>query len=226
MKKRNKLRIYRFAIIISTMALMISCKKNDDTGSVKDADGNKYKTVVIGDQTWMAENLKTTSFQDGTPINLVTDNTPWSYSGAAYCWYGNDQATNEDFGILYNYYAVAGTSELCPTGWHIPSSDEWATLIDFAGGSNVAGSKLKHSGTEYWFSPNSAENSYQFSARGGGLRDQYGFFNNLGENCFFWTSTAYSADKAWYTVLSYNSSSILNNYLSKNSGFSVRCVKD
>jgi uncharacterized protein (TIGR02145 family) len=226
MKNRNNFRIYRFAIIISTMALMISCKKNDDSVTVMDADGNKYKTIVIGDQTWMAENLKTTSFQDGTPINLITDNTAWSYAGAAYCWYGNDKATNEDFGILYNYQAVVNSKNLCPDGWHIPSSDEWNKLIDYVGGSNVAGSKLKDNGTSYWFSPNSSENSYHFSALGGGMRDQFGFFDNMGDNCFFWSSTAFSADKAWYKVLYYNSSSVLDNYWSKNAGFSVRCIMD
>ncbi|HNX65726.1 MAG TPA: fibrobacter succinogenes major paralogous domain-containing protein [Bacteroidales bacterium] len=226
MKRRNKLSIYRLALISCLVVLMISCKKNDDSESVTDADGNKYKTVVIGNQTWMAENLRTTTFQDGTAINLVTDNTAWSYSGAAYCWYGNDQTTYEDFGILYNYFAVAGSKNLCPDGWHIPSSDEWTTLIDFAGGSTVAGSKLKESGTGHWFTPNSSENKYHFSATGGGMRDQFGLYDNLGENCFYWTSTAYSIDKGWYTILYYNNSSVLKNYWSKNAGFSVRCVKD
>jgi uncharacterized protein (TIGR02145 family) len=226
MKSNTISGIYRIGVIVSLLVLLVSCNKNDDSGTVTDADGNKYKTVVVGDHVWMAENLRTTSFQDGTAINLITDNTVWSYSSAAYCWYGNDQSTNEDFGVLYNYYAVVDSKNLCPDGWHIPSSEEWATLIDFAGGSSIAGSKLKENGTKHWFAPNSSENSYHFSVLGGGLRDQYGIFDNLGENCFFWTSTAYSTDKAWYIVLYNNTSSALNNYWSKYAGFSVRCVKD
>ena len=126
--------------------------------TIEDIDGNIYKTTKIGSQIWMTENLKTTRYNDGTPIPLVTDGTTWGgLTTPAYCYINNDEATYASpYGALYNYYVVADTSSLnvCPVGWHVPSDGEWTTLTNYLGGLDVAGSKLKETGTLYWNSPN------------------------------------------------------------------------
>ena len=121
----------KYIIRISGVLLIIlihSCELIDDN-SIKDKDRNVYKTVIIGTQVWMAENLKTTKYKDGTAIPLVTDGNAWAaLSTPGYCWYNNDAATYEDtYGVLYNWYTV-NTGKLCPTGWHVPSDAEWTTI--------------------------------------------------------------------------------------------------
>jgi len=124
-------------------------------GEVSDIDGNYYKTIQIGSQIWMAENLKTTRYNDGSNIPLVTDNTAWSnLTTPGYCWYNNDAATYKNvYGALYNWYAV-NTGKLCPSGWHVPSEYEWTLLVNYLGGVYAAGGKLKETGTTHWYSPN------------------------------------------------------------------------
>ena len=104
--------------------------------TVTDIDGNVYHTVTIGTQTWMVENLKTTKYRNGNPINNITDNANWAaFSMGAYCWYNNDAATyKETYGALYNWYAVADGRNIAPLGWHIPSDSEFLTLRIFVGG--------------------------------------------------------------------------------------------
>jgi len=112
--------------------------------TVKDIDGNEYPTVVIGEQEWMAENLKTTRFNDGTSIPLVTDELKWNRTfSPAYTWYNNDKDQYKDaYGALYNWYAV-NTEKLCPQGWHVPTEAEWSILTDYLGGKTIAGGKMK-----------------------------------------------------------------------------------
>ena len=128
-------------------------------GSISDVDGNMYKTTQIGTQLWTAENLKTTKFNDGTPISNVTDNTKWeSLSTPGYCWYNNDEATYKGtYGALYNWYAVK-TDKLCPSGWHVPSNDEWNTLITYLGGEIAAGVKVIETGNTHWLRTHSRRN--------------------------------------------------------------------
>ena len=125
--------------------------------SVNDVDGNTYNVVAIGTQVWMAENLKTTKYKNGTAIPLITDLTAWmSLTTPGYCWY------DATYGALYNFYTLS-TGSLCPTGWHIPSDAEWTTLTDYLGGETVAGGKLKETGTAHWTTPNSgATNAFGF----------------------------------------------------------------
>jgi uncharacterized protein (TIGR02145 family) len=117
--------------LILLFCLMLSCKKDKPeppVTSVTDADGNVYQAVKIGTQTWMAENLRTTKFSDGTPIPNVTDNAAWGNTAtSAYCWYNNDIANATPYGALYNWYTV-NSGKLAPTGWHIPTTAEWQTL--------------------------------------------------------------------------------------------------
>jgi len=118
-------------------------------GHLEDADGNVYPFVVIGDQEWMSENLRTTRFGDGTPMPLVNGQSEWNgIYGPAYCWYGNDRTRyEENYGALYNWYAV-NTGKLCPEGWHVPSDAEWQILARHLGGENSAGGKLKSTGMD------------------------------------------------------------------------------
>ena len=123
--------------------------------SLIDCDGNNYATITIANQVWMAENLRVTHYRNGDAIPNVTDNAAWgALSTGAYCWYNNDQATNEKYGALYNWYTVNDSRGLCPDGWHVPSAAELSTLITYLGGNIVAGGKMKAT-INLWNSPNS-----------------------------------------------------------------------
>ncbi|MFH0842125.1 MAG: fibrobacter succinogenes major paralogous domain-containing protein [Bacteroidota bacterium] len=205
-----------------------------DPGVVVDIEGNIYKTIVIGTQTWLAENLKTTILNDGTPVPQISDVTQWGrLSSPGCCWYSNNESANKaTHGALYNWFAVQ-TGKLAPVGWHIPTREEWAALIDYLGGKQTSGGKMKEAGLVHWKAPNSeATNSSGFSAFGSGAR--YGFcsgFHGLGERAFFWTATSSDGiqDIARYLHLDFNSGVIADStevpgY--KVFGYSVRCVKD
>ncbi|MCX6328300.1 MAG: fibrobacter succinogenes major paralogous domain-containing protein, partial [Bacteroidia bacterium] len=125
-------------------------KELENTIAIDSSNNHIYKTVKIGNQVWMAENLKTTLFNDGTPISLVTDDTLWNnLKTPAYCWCYAEffPPKNTAYGLSYNWYAV-NTGKLCPTGWHVPSDAEWTTLVDYLGGDSVAGDKLKTA--DFW----------------------------------------------------------------------------
>ena len=197
-------------------------------GGITDADGNIYHAVTIGTQTWMVENLKTTRYNDGTPIPLDTNTNTWGYlTTGAYCWYNNDSASNKNtYGALYNWYAV-NTGKLAPTGWHVPSDSEWETLGNYLGGDSVAGGPLKESGTAHWLSPNTgATNSSDFSALPGGEHHGNGVFYNVGYDGFWWSSTAYSATGSWARYIICHFAGVYSWYVNNADGFSVRCVKD
>ena len=243
--KKTKSMLYPLLIIGSVSLAMFSCKKDDTTksnnstssgivfnpnktyGTMTDIDGNTYKTITIGTQTWMAENLKVTKYNDSTAIPNVTDATAWSsLTTGAVCTYNN--TTNADtintYGRLYNWYAV-NTAKLCPTGWHVPSDSEWTILNNYLL-TNVGG-KLKETGTTHWATPNTgATNETGFTALPGGFRDYNGTFNIIGYFGFWWSSTEGSTGYASYRNL-FSSGSGLDyggNYLV--SGFSVRCLRD
>jgi uncharacterized protein (TIGR02145 family) len=208
----------------------------------KDGSGNSYPVVFIGSakgdpedpitsdskgiQIWMGENLKTATLNDGTAINNVAGNQAWSLlTGPAFCWYDN---TPGDYGALYNWHAV-GTGKLCPTGWRVPSDDEWLSLVQYLGGNTAAGGKLKESGTAHWESPNTgATNLYGFTALPGGWRDNSnGSFNEVTRSGYWWTSTMSNVTNACYRCI-LSTSSIIYGYMSEidqKYGFSVRCIK-
>jgi uncharacterized protein (TIGR02145 family) len=195
---------------------------------VTDADDNDYQVVKIGEQFWMAENLKTTKYNDGTAIPLVVDNTEWSnITTPGYCWYDNDEASNKNiYGGLYNYYTV-NTNKLCPTGWHVPSDEEWLTMIDYLGDINVAGGKLKERGLTHWNSPNTgATNESGFSALPGGYRHADATFYYNSNYGYWWSTTAYSLTKILYSRTDYNANSVFSGNSSMETGFSIRCIKD
>ena len=195
--------------------------------TVTDIDGNVYKTVSIGTQTWMAENLKTTKYRNGDPIASVAGSWASLVIGA-YSWYNNDPANKSMYGGFYNWYAVSDSRNIAPAGWHIPTDAEWTTLVTYLGGENVAGSKLKETGNSHWYSPNTgATNSTGFTAFPGGLRDYFdGTFNNVGYLGNWWSSTAYDAANAWYRNLNYYIANVGRYTYDMHYGFSVRCVRD
>ena len=134
-------------------------------GSMTDQQGNVYKTIVIGTQEWMAENLKTTVYRNGNAIDNIIDNTQWiGLTTGAWASYNNDSQYDCPYGKLYNWFAVADPRHVCPTGWHEPTDAEWTTLTDYLGGEEVAGGKMKSAGTQYWIGPNTdATNESGFS---------------------------------------------------------------
>jgi len=197
-------------------------------GTMTDIDGNTYKTVTIGTQTWMAENLKVTKYNDGTSIPNVTDGAAWSkLTTGAYCNYNNDPSKVATYGRLYNWHAV-NTGKLCPTGWHVATDAEWTTLIDSLGGRNIAGGKLKETGTTHWYSPNTgATNETGFTALPGGYCTSSGAFTDIGKSGGWWSTADSGNNGSGYLYVGYNSSLVYGvvNYFTRE-GFSVRCVKD
>jgi uncharacterized protein (TIGR02145 family) len=202
--------------------------KVESPDPVTDIEGNTYKTVRIGDQVWMAENLKTSTFSDGTMIPYVTDATDWNeLTTPGICWYNNDESANKEiYGALYNYYSViSGT--LCPDGWHVPSRDDWQQLKDFLGDTISGGGKLKEEGILHWKTPNSgAVNSTGFTALPAGIRYFEGTFTSVSFFTSFWSSNEADNNKAWYLSLYYNDAVASINKISKKDGFSIRCIKD
>lgn len=194
-----------------------------------DVEGNTYKTVIIGDQVWMAENLKTKKYRDGSDIPNVTDGNTWGeIKTHAYCNFNNDEKNAAIYGRLYNHWAAVNSNGICPSGWHVPSTKEWDILIDFLGGEDVAGGKLKETGTDHWDEPNTgATNESGFRALPGGLRwhDPPGQFLYLRQRGFF--RAIPNVGETNYIVLKYNTSKV-NNYGYQNSdhGKSIRCIKD
>jgi uncharacterized protein (TIGR02145 family) len=199
-------------------------------GTVNDIEGNVYKTIGIGSQIWMAENLKTTIYNDGTAILNVTDQEKWSRLDApptpAYCWYDNDGTSNKEiYGALYNWYVI-NTGKLCPTGWHVPALDEWSILGSYLGGDALAGGKMKVAGTDYWLSPNQgATNQSCFSALPGGKRGVVGF-SNKNNSCTFWTSSINQTHSSWYKTISIYDAVLMGGSNVFEWGLSIRCIKD
>ena len=192
-----------------------------------DGDNNNYPVVTIDAQIWMAENLKTTKFKDGTTsITNITEGNLWGVSIPAYCWYNNNEAANKTtYGALYNWYTV-NTGNLCPTGWHVPTDVEWKTLATAMGDYLIAGGKLKETGTAHWISPNKgATNESGFTALPAGARSG-GTFAYIGSVGSWWVSNEYSSVSGWCRDIDHNDT-ILSRYVSpKVIGLSVRCLRD
>lgn len=194
---------------------------------VDDIDGNHYKAVKIGNQVWMAENLKTTHYRNGDSIPNVTSQTAWdTLTKGAYCDYDNIPNNGKIYGKIYNFYTLVDSRNVCPTGWHVATEAEFTTLQTYLGGANVAGGKMKEVGTLHWVNPNlEATNESGFTALGGGGRS--GGFVSFNLNGMWWIATEASATTAWWClVYSYDAKFNLSNSAPKSTGLSVRCVKD
>lgn len=198
------------------------------TIQVTDIEGNVYNTVKVGSQLWMQENLKATKFRDGTNISNIVDNTAWSTQTAgALCWYDNDMAGNKNtYGALYNYFTTISNLNLCPTGWRVPTDADWSVLETFLDGPAYAGGKLKETGTVHWTSPNyGATNEAGFTALPGGLRMSDGTYASKTTNGYWWHSTEATTTTANRRDIAYNTINFYASTVSKNYGFSVRCLQ-
>ena len=219
-------------------------------GRMNDIEDNGYKTVTIGTQTWMAENLRTTKYNDGTPIDEVNDNSAWStLTTGAQCISKSADNAEAIYGRLYNWYAV-NTGKLCPPGWHVPTEQDWMILENYliAHGFNYDPTDTTNNGiakalaaTTFWngsymfgtIGYNPAENNRTgFTALPGGIRYPDGGFNGVGEFGCWWTSTLIKPDSAnqaglaFYRQLSYSSFGLEISDERLKCGLSVRCVKD
>ena len=217
----------KIALLILSLVTVLSCEKDEtqddesNNTTVIDFDGNEYKTVEIGNQVWLGENLKSSRYPDGSVI------TKGIYD------YENNTANSEIYGKLYtwetsmNGQTIEKSQGVCPSGWHIPSKSEWEELIDYLGGVTSAGGKLKEEGKTYWTSTDSTvTNSSGFTALPAGFMF-YNFYMNLGVETGFWTSTEYNNDEAYYKGLWNSHSRVLGPSTYKATmGLSVRCIKD
>jgi uncharacterized protein (TIGR02145 family) len=210
--------------------------------TVKDIDDNLYKCVTIGSQVWMAENLKTTKYNDGTPIPLVADSSQWVSKNPSdkYCWYNNDELSNKNiYGALYSFPAVK-TGKLCPVGWHVPSDLEWHKLILFLDPNAVlendesifASDILREGGTRHWLTAvEGAYNGSGFTGLPAGVRYFTGSFYWLGEGTHLWTSTYEwippdPIDEISCWIRSLGVHNVWRFEDSPLSGKSVRCIKN
>jgi len=197
-----------------------------------DVEGNEYKTVKIGNQLWMAENLRTSSFNDGVTIpNVFADNNWNNLKSAAWCSYNNDEKFEIIYGKLYNWYALSpktnGNKNICPVGWHVPRDKEWLTLYEYLGGVEVAANKLKHADPYCWMYLNEeASNSSKFSGLPGGFFNREGNFDGLFSVCMWWSSTENDVTSVWRFLVHAGASQIDMKYFPKEDAASIRCVKD
>lgn len=180
--------------------------------TIKDIDGNVYTTVAIGTQVWTVENLNVTKYKNGDPIEKIQDKSLWNNTETgAYCNYDNDVSNSNIYGKLYNWYAASDERNIAPEGWHVATYDEYLVLIDYLGGPWEAAEKM---------------NNGSFKALPGGKRNRDGIFFDKGSLPYFWTATEYHEGSAWarYLLLDEGELNIIN--LSKNYGFSIRCIRD
>lgn len=170
-------------------------------------------------------------FRNGDPIPHAQTEEEWRQAGEngqpAWCYYDNDPANGKIYGKLYNWYAVSDWRGLAPEGWRVPSDEDWEKLIKLIGGQEVAGGKLKATGTTYWKRPNTgATNETGFTALPGGSRNLDGSFSFVGYYGYWWSATEYSPNVAWYRFMGYYDGNVYRYYYFKGLGFSVRCLRD
>ncbi len=238
-----------FAVVCCTLLVITGgyepVSADTNTGSITDIDGNVYQTVRIGNQVWTVENLRTTKYNDGSAIPLVTDGTEWAaLTTPGYCYYNN--TTDADFikkyGALYNWYAV-NTKKLSLKGWHVPTDAEWTILENYliANGYNwdgtttenkIAKSMAAKTDWQTHTTPGapgndlSKNNRSGFSALPGGFRDDDGSFGFVGSGGYWWSATELGASSAYHRGLGYGFGGLARGYSSKSCGFSVRLLRD
>lgn len=225
-------------LIISTLGItFLSCGgdklssgtektlSNEKTNSSNDT---QKKSVVIGTQTWMAENLNVDKFKNGDPIPEAKSVEEWTKAGKegkpAWCYYDNDPKNGEKYGKLYNCFAVNDPRGLAPAGWHVPSDKEWTVLSDYLGNRVVAGKKMKS--TNGWNENGNGNNESGFSGLPGGYRNDSGDFEDLVNYAYWWSSTEYLAFNAYYRLLYHGHDNLFRSSEFKDFGLSVRCLRD
>jgi uncharacterized protein (TIGR02145 family) len=227
----------KIILLASVFFTVIACKKEENTNTpasattnsetVKDVDGNSYKTVKIGNQTWMAENLRVSKYNDGTSIPVVTDKKAWeALKTPAMSEYDNSSSNGATYGKMYNFYTVS-TNKVCPTGWHVPSDQEWLTMINFLGGDSIAGNKMKAIDNTLWTNLSSnSTNSSGFSGLPGGNRWADGVFDGLTRHTTWQTSTEADSTSSFGRYIGNSSANVGRSWTSKRYGLYIRCLKD
>lgn len=215
-----------FFIIISLLSLVFllgACNNTNRSESINNRD-----EIKIGVQTWAIANLNVTHFRNGDTIPEAKTAKEWEKAGdgaiPAWCYYNNEAANGEKYGKLYNWFTVNDKRGLAPNGWHIPDDDEWTKLIEYSGGRDSAGIKMKSSGG--WNDNGNGTNTTDFSGFPGGYRYNNGAFNGIGKFGSWWSTTAFETGGAWYRYLTSNNGVITRKFDDIRDGFSVRCLKD
>jgi len=248
--KRNFLLFPLVFALVFLLVVPTACDdddtKPDDAGEVTDIDGNDYTTITIEGQVWMAENLKTTQYNDGQPITKIEDMSEWEDNMdegvGAYSYYDNSSSNKDKYGVLYNWYAV-DTEKLCPSGWRVPTDEDWMILEgnvdsqisvgdsiweEFGHRGYDAGYRLKS--TSGWQPPSAdgsgnGSDSFYFNAIPGGFRNNDGYFANIGLRSIWWTSTTYEGEPIQRAVGN-TFDGISRNTRNRNNGLYVRCIKE
>lgn len=254
MKPDNMMWVISIAFFILLMGSNSCSKKNEPISYQieRDNDGNFFKTVTIGTQVWMAENLKSTKYRNGDPIPNMGDEATWrsqylqdNIAIGGYCWYNDGTGYKKSYGGFYNWYAVNDSRQIAPPGWHVPTDVEWTTLENYliTNGYNYDGTKTEDkiakamASTTDWLAstnPGSIGNSDYpvvrnksgFTAIPGGYRNYDGAFLNVGISDDWWSTTADTAGVAWFRNLYNSYSDLYRDTYPKSAGFSVRCIRD
>ena len=215
------------------------CVAFGDCGDPVSYQGYDYATVLIGEQCWFAENLRSENYENGDAIPSNLSDSDWqNTTSGAVAVFGEDAGCNNfspdidacdpaqslnEYGRLYNWYAVDDARGLCPSGWHVPTDGEWTVMTDHLGGESIAGSQMK---TDYgWYNGGNGTNSSGFSGLPGGYRNSNGNFLNAGSNGVWWSSSP-DGSNAWSRDLNFNNEDVYRDSSNPRSGFSVRCVRD
>ncbi len=234
-----------FSLIVITIICVSSCKKDKtpirtqlnaclNYGEISDLDGNKYATIKIDNQVWMAENLRTLRYSNGDTIPNIKESWLWlRLKNGAWSNYNNDPNLDALHGKLYNWYAVKDSRNICPKGWHIPNDNEWGALIIALGGSNIAGLKMKSTLDNIWATQYDGvsynvqrTNESGFSALASGMRSIDASFLLKTYSGSFWSTTEYNGGSAYFRELFWNGNGVGRYNDNKYRGFSCRCIKD
>jgi uncharacterized protein (TIGR02145 family) len=223
---------YGDEILFTTHVTGVKFNPDLTYGTLTDVEGKSYKTIPVGIQVWMAENLRTSKYNDGSAIPLIVNSAEWTnIQTPAYCWFDNNDSLYENiYGAYYNWFTMSN-GKLCPAGWHVPSDNEWQLLVDYLGGSSVAGSKVKEAGTNNWVLPNNdATNSSGFTALPAGMRGSLdGTFSGVGNYGGWWSATETNISPlgaAFSRWIHGDTTVVARSEIFKKDGFSVRCVKN
>jgi uncharacterized protein (TIGR02145 family) len=203
---------------LKSIALLIGCILSHFLSYSQDE-------VKIGTQTWTSKNLDVSTYRNGDLIPQVQDQKAWAnLTTGAWCYYNNDESNGTKYGKLYNWCAVNDPRGLAPNGYHIPTDEEWTILSDYLGGESEAGTKMKS--TSGWKNNGNGTNSSGFSGLPGGFRSYNGSFDYIGSYGYWWRSAGSSTNDAWARGLNYGNGNVNRSGYYKESGFSVRCLKD